>query len=271
MKIIRYIGLALFVIAMLIFTSLTFTGTFKLEEREMKEFFQEKGIKSEKLQDEIYYYFKQKEYGSPQAFSEKAVQVYTAVNEGHKKNKEYDMVLYMKPYDFAASLAKAAGNGPAQQSPWLMWWLTFGLAILGALLYIVPEVWLLGKPGIKNNNIYHRSITNRGILAWLVFTWLIAFYLVLYFRPDLAVNWTFLLDPISKTLNGGAANQWFVYGFLYCVVMMVMAVRMYIKYRHNKYQVLRTTSVLFFQIVFAFLIPEIMYSLSLPGYDFKNA
>jgi polyferredoxin len=50
-----------------------------------------------------------------------------------------------------------------------------------------------------------------------------------------------------------------------------MASRMYIKYRHNKYQLIRTTSVLFFQIVFAFLIPEIMTSLNMPGYDFKNA
>jgi len=56
--------------------------------------------------------------------------------------------------------------------------------------------------------------------------------------------------------------------------MTVMAVRMYIKYRHNMYQMVRTTSVLFFQIVFAFLIPEIMVRLQLSyakGYDFKNA
>jgi len=33
----------------------------------------------------------------------------------------------------------------------------------------------------------------------------------------------------------------------------------------------RTTSVLFFQIVFAFLIPEIMVRLQMPYYDFKNA
>ena len=88
---------------------------------------------------------------------------------------------------------------------------------------------------------------------------------------DYVVNWTFIVDPISKALNGGEASQWFVYGFLYCVIMTVMAIRMYIKYRHNKYQIMRTTSVLFFQIVIAFLIPEIMTSLNMPGYDFKNA
>ena len=50
-----------------------------------------------------------------------------------------------------------------------------------------------------------------------------------------------------------------------------MAVRMYIKYRHNVYQIIRTTSVLFFQIAFAFLIPEILVRFNQPYYDFKNA
>ena len=30
----------------------------------------------------------------------------------------------------------------------------FGLSIIGALLFIVPNVVLLGKPGIKNNGIF---------------------------------------------------------------------------------------------------------------------
>jgi len=89
--------------------------------------------------------------------------------------------------------------------------------------------------------------------------------------PDYVVNWTFIVDPISLFLNGGPASQWFVYGFLYCMIMLVVAFRMYINSRGIKYQVMRTTSVLFFQIVFAFLIPEIMTSLNMPGYDFKNA
>jgi len=152
-----------------------------------------------------------------------------------------------------------------------MWFLTFGLGIFGALMFMLPNLILLGKPGIKNDGVYHDSSTNRGWIAWLVLVYLVTFYLVLYFMADYVVNWTFILDPISKTLNSGEASQWFVYGFLYCTIMVTMAVRMYIKYRHNKYQIIRTTSVLFFQIVFAFLIPEIMTSLNMPGYDFKNA
>src|SRR5690554_5056720 len=47
------------------------------------------------------------------------------------------------------------------------------------------------------------------------------------------------------------------------------------KYRHNRYERLRTFSVMFFQLGFAFIIPELMLRLnsetfSLPYYDLKN-
>ena len=45
-----------------------------------------------------------------------------------------------------------------------------------------------------------------------------------------------------------------------------------LKYRHNRYEQIRTGSVMFFQLAFAFLIPEIMYRLNsmIPYYDFKS-
>tara|TARA_B110000908_G_scaffold120078_1_gene140742 strand:+ start:1 stop:918 length:918 start_codon:yes stop_codon:yes gene_type:complete len=46
---------------------------------------------------------------------------------------------------------------------------------------------------------------------------------------------------------------------------------MFIKYRHNNYQILRTAVVLFFQIAFAFIIPEILVAFNQPWFDFKNA
>lgn len=45
---------------------------------------------------------------------------------------------------------------------------------------------------------------------------------------------------------------------------------MIIHYRHSKYQILRTTSVMFFQTAFAFLIPEVLVRLNKPYFDFKN-
>jgi polyferredoxin len=49
-----------------------------------------------------------------------------------------------------------------------------------------------------------------------------------------------------------------------------MGVRMLLKYRHNRYQQIRTLSVMFFQTTFAFLIPEILVRLNQPYFDFKN-
>ena len=93
----------------------------------------------------------------------------------------------------------------------------------------------------------------------------------LYFWPQYLANNIILVDPVSKFLSGNPAGHWFLYGFIYCVAMTLMAVRMFIKYRHNNYQLVRTAVVLFFQIIFAFLVPEILVRFDQPWYDFKNA
>ncbi len=285
MKLIKYTGLVIFLIGLAIFTGSIFTGSFSLSPTEIDQYIDEKGYKSEIIADALKKNIATDEALNIFEFSSRVRQAFKHSNDHYdnliatydaeknwdKKGEQYQYKIYGKPHTLSYDLAKRAGSGFVKDNPALMWWLTFGLSIIGALLYILPNVILLGAPGIKNNGIYHKSATNRGWIAWLVLLYLVGFYILLYFKADYVVNWTFILDPISKALNGGEASQWFVYGFLYCVIMTVMAVRMYIKYRHNKYQILRTTSVLFFQIVFAFLIPEIMTSLNMPGYDFKNA
>ncbi len=119
-----------------------------------------------------------------------------------------------------------------------------------------------------------RSVTSDKGLGWIgitVGTFLIGFYVALYFFPEYITNWTLMLDPISKSLSGNAAGRWFLYGFLYTLIMIVMGIRMFIKYRHNRYQLVRTGSVMFFQTAFAFLIPEFLLKLNQPYMDFKNA
>ncbi|MEZ4689786.1 MAG: hypothetical protein R3A12_06240 [Ignavibacteria bacterium] len=64
-------------------------------------------------------------------------------------------------------------------------------------------------------------------------------------------------DSLSYTLNGNPANQWFLYGTLYTVAVLVMGVRMIIHNRHNKYQIIRTISVMFFQLILAYLYPDV--------------
>ncbi len=285
MKTLKNIGLILFVIALAIFTGSVFTGSFQLNSLELDAFLKDKDYKSEVIKEELQKAVLHQENLNIFQFSSRVRNAYQASNDYYdaliakydaeknwdKKGEQYQYKIYGKPHTLSYELAKKAGKGMVQEHAGLWWFLTFGLGILGALLFILPNFILLGKPGIKNDGIYLESSTNRGWIAWLVLVYLVSFYLLLYFMPDYVVNWTFILDPISKVLNGGEASQWFVYGFLYCTIMLVMGIRMYIKYRHNKYQIVRTTSVLFFQIVFAFLIPEIMTSLNMPGYDFKNA
>lgn len=285
MKAIKTSGLILFLIGLCVFSGSLFTGNFGLSPSQFKTFIESKNYQSEIIEDALFKATVTQEHLNIFEFSSRVRQAYQASNDYYdkliekydseknwdKKGEQYQYKIYGKPHSLSYEVAKIAGSGFVKENPLILWWLSFGLAIIGALLFILPNVILLGKPGIKNNGIYHKASTNRGWIAWLVLLYLVVFYVLLYFYPDYVVNWTYILDPISVFLNGNPASQWFVYGFLYSVVMLVMAVRMYIKYRHNTYQMIRTTSVLFFQIVFAFLIPEIMLSLNMPGYDFKNA
>jgi ferredoxin-type protein NapH len=170
--------------------------------------------------------------------------------------------------DLKYSLTKGAARGPVKDNPALFLFLTFGLCIIGALLYILPK--LQDPPGIKNNGNFFNPMKNTGWLGILTGTWLIAFYLLLYFLPEYMTNWVIMADPVSKMINGHEAGKFFLYGFIYTLCILVMGVRFMIHYRHSKYHLLRTSSVMFFQTAFAFLIPEILVRLKQPYYDFKN-
>ncbi len=271
MKVLQNIGIIIFLVGLSTFAALPLLGTFKVDKTIVEEIVADNSIKSELFIQDLETKIQGKEFKGVQSLSPIIVKALDNANATHRKNKEYKKVIYTKGRDMAGSIAKKSGVGFMVENKGLMWFLTFGLGIIGALLFIIPQVVLLGPKGIKNDGIYHQSSTNKGWIAWFVFIFLVSFYLILYFRPEYATNWTYLVDPISESLSGNPAGHWFVYGFMYCTVMSVMAVRMYIKYRNNIYQVVRTTSVLFFQIVFAFLIPEIMVRLQMPYYDFKNA
>ncbi|MBY0435752.1 MAG: 4Fe-4S binding protein, partial [Cyclobacteriaceae bacterium] len=170
--------------------------------------------------------------------------------------------------DLTYSLTKASADSPVKRDAGLFLFLTFGLCIIGALMYILPKLEL--PPGIKNNGIFFSVMKNVKWLGILTGSWLIAFYVFLYFYPEYMTNWVMLVDPVSRMLSGNEAGRFFLYGFMYTLCILVMGVRMMINYRHSKYQMLRTASVMFFQTAFAFLIPEILVRLNRPYVDFKN-
>ncbi|EAY31214.1 4Fe-4S binding protein [Microscilla marina] len=166
------------------------------------------------------------------------------------------------------SITKASSDGWVAAHPALWFLLTIALAAVGGLLYILPS--LTSFPGIKNNGVFTHPGTSRGWIGILVGSFLISFYIFLYWFPEYITSWVLMVDPLSNELSGNPASQWFLYGLLYCVAMLVMGVRMAVKYRHNRYQLVRTASVVFFQLAFAFLIPEILVRFNQPYMDFKN-
>ena len=166
------------------------------------------------------------------------------------------------------AIAKASLTGPSVTSPWLIMLLSFGLIIMGALG--ISAALLKEPAGIKNNDIFRHPATSRKWLGAIIGSFLIIFYIILYFYPEFMTSWIALVDPISILLNGSGAGQFFLYGFLYTISVLVMGVRMIIKYRHNRYQIIRTISVMFFQTTFAFILPEILVRLNQPYFDFKN-
>mgnify|MGYP001814725882 CR=1 FL=1 len=158
--------------------------------------------------------------------------------------------------------------------------LSLGLMTIGTVIYS-RAAYLNTLEGIKNDGIWFKSISSRGIWGWILGVVLTTFYIVLYFYPqylglgkDGAENTGLisLFDPLSRLLSGRNASQWFVYGTLYTVAIIIFGYKFMLKYRHNRYQQIRTVSVMFFQLAFAFLIPEFMYVINsdLPYYDLKS-
>ncbi len=148
--------------------------------------------------------------------------------------------------------------------------ITIGLGLLTIFLVY----WTNRKKNIPEKVAKHRSASptkGLGYIGLITGLFLIIFYILLYFFPQYITNWVLMVDPLSKALSGNPASQWFLYGTLYTVVMIIMGVRMLIKYRHNRYQLIRTGSVMFFQTSFAFLIPEFLVRLNQPYMDLKNA
>lgn len=113
------------------------------------------------------------------------------------------------------------------------------------------------KPG-KLNWLAH-DLTHRGVTAWLLSGVLFAFYLALYF--------TEAFTGIAQAL--GLGNKWTLYGLLYSIAIVAGGIYVIRKYRHNKYQIVRTCVVMFVQVVFAFAIPHILKFLHQPDFYFS--
>ena len=152
-----------------------------------------------------------------------------------------------------------------------VWFYISIMSILVGIVIYANATYLTKPAGISNHGVYHKSISNKGILGWIIGILLTSFYIALYWFPKYlglgengAANTGIVgfFDTFSLLMNGKVASQWFVYGTLYTVAILGLGFKFILKYRHNKYQLVRTISVMFFQLGFAFLIPEILEKLN---------
>lgn len=146
------------------------------------------------------------------------------------------------------------------------------VALLGILVGTViysARLYLNQPEGIKNNGVWFKSLTNRGVLGWVAGIVLTGFYVLLYWYPEYIgfkaagnEGMVALFDPLSMFFKGKPASQWFVYGTLYTLCITALGVKFLFKYRHNRYQFVRTLVVIASQLFLAYLIPEILAGLN---------
>lgn len=156
------------------------------------------------------------------------------------------------------------------------WWGI--LSSFGAMAF--GTVWLSwiryanAIPGIKNDGNTFRDVQTRGWTGWGLGILITGFYVLLYFQddwerlPKILDRLARMLDPLALALTKEPSNRWFLYGFLYTVAVLVFGIRMLLRYRGNRYQQIRTGSVMFFQLGFAFLIPSLLKFFQQPDFYF---
>ncbi len=152
-----------------------------------------------------------------------------------------------------------------------LWLTTITLCVfLGVALFTYGQYAGESK-GIKNNNVWFDGVSARGVLGWTMAILLTAFYVMLYWFPeylgkatDQSGNWGIiaLFDPLSYFFKGKPASEWFMYGTLYTIFILSLGIKFIVKYRHNRYQLVRTVVVMVSQLFLAYLIPEILAGLN---------
>ena len=122
---------------------------------------------------------------------------------------------------------------------------------------------------MDNNGIWFSPATARGMAGWMLGIVFTGFYVLLYWAPSTLEHLVRMTDALSYVVRGEAADRWFLYGFFYTMAVLVMGSRMIVKYRDNPYQILRTISVMFFQLGLAFLLPSLLRLLNQPEFYFS--
>jgi len=160
--------------------------------------------------------------------------------------------------------------GVTWNGTWLGFLSSFGFLAVGGALTFRAQLKDT-RPGIKHDGMFFKSLVSRGMLGWIAGILMTGIYVLLYFQPaylgyaPVIYGSEGLVEPahvtggLVKTVEplalalGVQSSQWFLYGVLYTLSILVFGVRMMMKYRHNRYHQIRTGSVMFFK---TYLWPE---------------
>ncbi len=124
-------------------------------------------------------------------------------------------------------------------------------------------------PGIRHDGVVFGSATGRGWIGWGLGLVITGFYILLYWFPQTLEGGVHLVDPLSQILAGKGADHWFLYGLLYTLAVWVFGLRMFMKYRHNRYQQVRTASVMIVQLGLSFVLPNLLKAFHQPEFYFS--
>ncbi len=174
------------------------------------------------------------------------------------------------------SLLVQSFGGP-YAGTWLGVASSFGLlAIGGAITFWGQHA---GTPeGIKHDGTWFRTLTSRGALGWVAGIVMTAFYVAIYWYPHVLghveggepTGLVRVVDPLARFFTGNPASQWFLYGILYTLAIAVFGVRMWMKYRHNRYHQVRTLSVTLAQTFLAWFLPNLLVKFQKPYMEFNG-
>ena len=103
---------------------------------------------------------------------------------------------------------------------------------------------------------------------WLTSAFLCLFYIAVYFQPTWIKGWILLISPLSFFLTKTPADQWFLYSFLYTYAVAIFGYTSLKNHGHVRYHKLRTASLVFFQLIFAFIVPALLKRAQLPDFYF---
>ena len=141
------------------------------------------------------------------------------------------------------------------------------LIVVGTAIYS-HRTYMTQPAGIKNNHVWFNTLSNKGVWGWVLGIVLTGFYVLLYWFPEYIGTATggattnsglvALFDPLSMLIKGKPASHWFVYGTMYTLLILALGIKFIYKYRHNKYQIIRTLVVIASQLLLAYLIPEVL-------------